>query len=77
MIMVFKELEHFLFFQALKILATLKDDSHLFCVCEEVCEEQGVELTFDVHWRDFEKFQSKPHFFQEISSLQRFAMGPR
>ena len=24
-------------------------------------EEQGVELTFDVPWRDLEKFQAKPH----------------
>ena len=29
-------------------VATLKDDSHLL----RVSEEQGVELTFDVPWRD-------------------------
>ena len=34
-----------------------KDDSHLL----RVSEEQGVELTFDVPWRDLEKFQAKPH----------------
>ena len=38
-------------------VATLKDDSHLL----RVSEEQGVELTFDVSWRDLEKFQAKPH----------------
>ena len=26
-----------------------------------VSEEQGIELTFDVSWRDLEKFQAKPH----------------
>ena len=36
--------------------ATLNDDSHLL----RVSEEQGVELTFDVSWRDLEKFQAKP-----------------
>ena len=40
-IMVMKELGHFLFFQ--NSFATLKDDSHLFRVSEEQC----VELTFD------------------------------
>ena len=37
--------------------ATLTDDSHLL----DVSEEQVVELTFDVPWRDLEKFQAKPH----------------
>ena len=56
--MVLKELEHFLFFQTVKNPgATLKDDSHLL----RVSEEQSVELTFDVPWRDLEKFQAKPH----------------
>ena len=36
---------------------TPKDDSQLL----RVSEEQGVELTFDVSWRDLEKFQAKPH----------------
>ena len=36
---------------------TLKDDNYLL----RVSEEQSVELTFDVHWRDLEKFQAKPH----------------
>ena len=57
-IMVLKELEHFLFFSNCKNSgATLTDDSHLL----RVSEEQGVELTFDVPWRDLEKFQAKPH----------------
>ena len=52
-IMVLKELEHFLFFSNCQISgATLQDDSHLL----RVSEEQGVELTFDVPWRDLEKF---------------------
>ena len=56
-IMVLKELEHFLFYQTKNSGATLKDDSHL----HRVSEEQGVELTFDVPWCDLEKFQAKPH----------------
>ena len=57
-IMALKELEHFLFFSNCKNSgATLTDDSLLL----RVSEEQGVELTFDVPWRDLEKFQAKPH----------------
>ena len=63
-ITVLKELEHFsVFFKTVKTLVqTLKDDSHLL----RVSEEQGVEVTFDVPWRDLEKFQAKPQCSRKL-----------
>ena len=61
MLMAPKELEHTLFFSsAVKYQQTesrSEGDGHL----RRVSDEQGVELSFDISWKDLVMFATKPH----------------
>ena len=41
---------------------TSKDDSHL----RRVTDDQGVEVTFDVSWKNLDKFQAKPNSSRDL-----------